>query len=178
MPKYQAFTLIELMIVISILAILMAATIPTFNSYNKGQIFSQDVRNVQNDLRTIQNFSLSGVAGRSWGIQYQLNGNSYVIYNINYDPTATTYQYSGCNINICTTVKTVNLSNNTLISALSPINAANTLDVVFENETGKIFVNQGNAAAAITLDYAAGSSHPDNICLSAGGSIYEKSNCP
>jgi len=55
-----AFTLIELLLVISIITIVTGASIPTFSNYLKNQIIKNAVDQFRNDLRTIQNKSLTG----------------------------------------------------------------------------------------------------------------------
>ena len=58
LPK-NAFTLIELMIVISVMTILTGAMIPSFAAYIRNQNMKQATEQIKNDLRTIQNNALT-----------------------------------------------------------------------------------------------------------------------
>jgi prepilin-type N-terminal cleavage/methylation domain-containing protein len=56
----HSFTLIELLMVVSIITILAGATIPSFTGYLKGQTLKNAKEQFKNDLRSIQNKSLTG----------------------------------------------------------------------------------------------------------------------
>lgn len=71
--RFRAFTLIELLIVVSILAILSAFLIPGFSNYLDTQNIKQAQEQVKSDLRTAQNRALNGVGSAPtvnyWGIR-------------------------------------------------------------------------------------------------------------
>ena len=77
----QGFTLIEVLLVVSILAIMTATLIPSFDSYIKNQNLKQAQEAVKNDLRTMQNRAMTGASSGSgityWGIYFADETNSY-----------------------------------------------------------------------------------------------------
>jgi len=98
----RAFTLIELLMVVSIITILAGATIPSFTGYLKGQTLKNAKEQFKNDLRSIQNKSLTGslsdqniIGGgvtspgspvRYWIVKYWYGSNYYRTYAV-YDFT-------------------------------------------------------------------------------------------
>lgn len=58
LPK-NAFTMIELLVVVSIMTILTGAMIPSFASYIRDQNIKQALEQVKSDLRTVQNNALT-----------------------------------------------------------------------------------------------------------------------
>jgi len=56
----QAFTLIELVIVIAVVGTLTAATIPTFNGITSTQNLKRSVDNLSSDVQLAKEKSLSG----------------------------------------------------------------------------------------------------------------------
>lgn len=77
----QGFTLIEILLVVSILAVMTATLIPSFDSYIKNQNLKQAQEAVKNDLRTMQNRAMTGASSASginyWGIYFADESNSY-----------------------------------------------------------------------------------------------------
>jgi prepilin-type N-terminal cleavage/methylation domain-containing protein len=89
----KAFTLIELLIVISIITIITGALLPSFNSYIDAQNVKQSQEQIEDDLRTLQNKALNGesasleidVAGTPtqvefWGAQFSLGLHKYITF--------------------------------------------------------------------------------------------------
>jgi prepilin-type N-terminal cleavage/methylation domain-containing protein len=80
------FTLLELMIVVTIIGIISAGLIPAFSTYIKNQNLKQAQEQLKSDMRTIQNKALTGalsdqmVGGlfiKYWGIKFVNNSNTY-----------------------------------------------------------------------------------------------------
>ncbi|KKS31803.1 hypothetical protein A2380_01810 [candidate division WWE3 bacterium RIFOXYB1_FULL_43_24] len=78
-PADKGFTLVELMIVVSILAIVSGIVIPSFSSYTRNQTLKQAQENLKSDLRSLQNRALTGtgsdsilngVPARYWAVSY------------------------------------------------------------------------------------------------------------
>lgn len=63
----KGVSLIELLIVISIIAILTGSIIPTINSFNKDQNIKQATENLAADLKTLRDKSLSGAVNPNAG---------------------------------------------------------------------------------------------------------------
>lgn len=61
LPKYsRGFTLLELLISISIIGIIAGGIIPSFSAYIKNQNLQQAFEQVKSELRTVQNKALTG----------------------------------------------------------------------------------------------------------------------
>ena len=58
--KTNAFTLLELMLVIGLIGIISAATIPSFSNYIQNQNLKRARDQLYNDMRTVQNKALTG----------------------------------------------------------------------------------------------------------------------
>lgn len=84
LPKH-AFTMIELLVVVSIMTILTGAMIPSFTTYIRDQNIKQALEQVKSDLRTIQNNALtdslpSGIPLTSplyWGVFFDADTPNY-----------------------------------------------------------------------------------------------------
>ena len=77
-----AFTLIELLIVISIISLVTGAMIPGFSSYIDNQNVRQAQEQVKSDLRTAQNKALTGYQGGGatvgyWGVDFTTGADDY-----------------------------------------------------------------------------------------------------
>lgn len=66
----KGFTLVEILLVVSIIAILSAFLIPGFSNYTKSQNVRQGMEILKSDLRTAQNKALTGVNSVSNGADY------------------------------------------------------------------------------------------------------------
>lgn len=82
----NAFTLLELLISVSLIMILSAGIVPAFVSYLKSQNVRQAKMQVKNDLRLLQSNALTGsnseelvggVKPNYWGVRFQVNQTSY-----------------------------------------------------------------------------------------------------
>ena len=78
----KGFTLVELIIVVSIIAIMTSAIVPSFSNYTKGQVVKQAQEQVVNDLANVQNRALAGNQGtplnaKYWGIVFSRDSGTY-----------------------------------------------------------------------------------------------------
>ena len=96
LPKYsKGFTLLELLISVSIIGILAAGIIPSFNSYIKNQNIRQAQEQIKSDLRSIQNRALTGSSStkliggstvKYWVARFATNSGQYKYYtSVNQD---------------------------------------------------------------------------------------------
>ena len=86
-PGSKAFTLVELMISITIITIISASIIPAFSRYIRNQNLKQAQEQLKSDLRNIQNKALTGslsdqfINGNSkmkyWGVKFTQGFQSY-----------------------------------------------------------------------------------------------------
>ena len=163
----SAFTLIELLIVIAIVGILAAASIPVFSSFTNSQRLSQAAKQVKQDLRSVQNRAINGVEGKAWGIEFVVGGSpaSYTPFKcaLNID--------SGTGTCSCATGTRVNLPSKSLTSGTT-FTAAET--TVFDEVNGDVcaswsLLSSGSSTITLTLDGT-----PRAITVSAGGQITEE----
>ena len=53
----HGFTLVELLVVIAVLAVILAVSLPSFNAFTKSQYLTQSAEQVLGDLRSAQSRS-------------------------------------------------------------------------------------------------------------------------
>lgn len=148
--RNHGFTLVELLLVISIMLIMAGAMIPSFNGYLKNQSLKQAQERLKSDLRTVQNKALTGAlydqtvdvgsTGRTvthWGVRFNSGSNRYD-YFIAYATTGAEFT-SECN----------NAGNTTPgdgTSARYQGNGELPSDMVFKSPTGCLFFDFKNGA--------------------------------
>lgn len=86
----KAFTLLELLVVVSILTVMTGVLIPNFNNYINSQSLRQAQEAVKNDLRTAQNRALTGAESdlgiAYWGIRLNNGADQYdFVKSVNFD---------------------------------------------------------------------------------------------
>ncbi|NMB91600.1 prepilin-type N-terminal cleavage/methylation domain-containing protein [candidate division WWE3 bacterium] len=84
--KNSAFTLIELLLVVTIISIISVGVIPAFTSYIRNQNLKQAQEQIKSDLRSTQNKALTGSLSdqfigsalmKFWGIKFTNNSSTY-----------------------------------------------------------------------------------------------------
>ncbi|PIS23046.1 hypothetical protein COT49_02125 [candidate division WWE3 bacterium CG08_land_8_20_14_0_20_40_13] len=123
-PK-TAFTLVELLISLTIIAILMGTLIPTLGNFGKKQSVIQAVENFKSELETVQSKSVSGITVSGFFVRWALKMDCSVAggaksYSLGY--------YNGGNF--------VSSRTETLGANLSIACTAG--DIIFERITGKV----------------------------------------
>lgn len=84
----SAFTLIELLLVVSIIAIITGSIVPAFSTYMRDQEVAQAVEQVKNDLRSVQNRALTGAMSES-----TVSGEKVHFWGVRFDSGSETYDY-------------------------------------------------------------------------------------
>ncbi|OIP97219.1 hypothetical protein COT69_02795 [candidate division WWE3 bacterium CG09_land_8_20_14_0_10_39_24] len=80
---YKGFTLVELLISVSVIVILTAIALPIFATTGSNQTLTQNFENIKSDLRIVQAKSLSGIVSGDngyWGIRFNCAGGKAVSY--------------------------------------------------------------------------------------------------
>ncbi len=88
----KGFTLAELLIVVSIISIMSAASIPGFRGYIRSQNVKQSLEQVKSDLRSVQTKAMAGTEEdiAYWGITFTTGQSSYSNFTANSSWTPTT----------------------------------------------------------------------------------------
>ena len=176
--QFSAFTLIELMISISIIAILTIAAIPSFTGFSKSQALTQAFKTLKSDLRIAQSRSISGATtgtpatAKAWGIHFVDDTAQYQIFVCTPVQTAslyTEYVYSNARCGTGTPYKTITLGSSVKINGLSPV-ISGVLDVVFDSQNGSVYANGNQVMASIGMTYT-DDSGLQTLMITAGGGI-------
>ena len=173
----RGFTLIEILVVVAIMGILMAGAIPSFNSYNRGQVLAQAAKGVRSDLRMAQNFSISGAEGKVWGLHLSNGTAAYYLFKCTpgtpNGASQTEYRYDPANplaYPDCTLHKTQQMNSTTRVTSSN-------IDIAFEAVNAAVYIN-GTAAASTTdvvVDFITGiPTTPKHVCVSQSGGIREE----
>ena len=87
--NYSGFTLLELLIVVSLIAIMSGGILPAFSQYIDDQNMRQAQEQLKSDLRSIQNRALTGSAAdqyigtnpvQYWGVRFNADDATYVYF--------------------------------------------------------------------------------------------------
>lgn len=159
------FTLLELLIVVSIVAIITGAIIPGFNNYLQNQNIRQAQEQIKNDLRTVQNKALTGVnsdnpAVKYWGIKMVGANVSQYLY-----VTASTNNAAGCN-SATQTDKSIVLPGNVVVT-----NGTGNFCVFFSLPNGDGNMVRTGGANYIRVGYAGAGGNCGGIAVNSGGLI-------
>jgi prepilin-type N-terminal cleavage/methylation domain-containing protein len=162
--RYPAFgfTLIELLIVIALIGVLAAASIPVFIGFTSKQRLTEAAQNVRADLRSAQNRAISGVGGSAWGIYFGNGDSSYTPFSCP-SSEAPNFYHHALNSN-CTDLALVSLGSNISVSSVSK-------DIAFDLVTGDVYVNGALlSGSSESIDLLLGSA-TRSITISSGGQI-------
>ncbi|MBP7859702.1 prepilin-type N-terminal cleavage/methylation domain-containing protein [Patescibacteria group bacterium] len=114
--KKNAFTLIEVLVVVSIMGVLAAFVMPSVGNFNESNIASQTIQNIASDIESTKFKAISGATYNSvladWGIyvnclgsnnQYSLNGYAIGTYTVHDGSSIVKTLPSGFTFNASTT---------------------------------------------------------------------------
>ena len=158
------FTLVELLIVVSLIVILTSFLIPSFSSYSESQNVIQAQEQIKSDLRSVQNNALASVGANN-------NYTHWVMFLNDNDTRYSYFRATGTHYN-------ANCLNSTEERTYSPVLPRNTyirngpICVFFSFENGDItFNNSGNPSLGEVCD----DSDPTNCTITIGSAGDE--NC-
>lgn len=147
-PAQKGFTLVEILLVVSIIAILSGFLIPGFSNYIENQNIRQGQELFKSDLRTVQNKALTGVGSTSTSINYW--GLKIT------DAAATNYYFFSSDEASSTACDNVNIStadrSESLPGGVAVLNAANSC-VFFSLENGDAVVTGNGGSNIFGLSY-------------------------
>lgn len=145
----KAFTIVELLVVTSIIVLITALTLPNYRSGSNQLALQRSAHKISQDLRRAQEFAISvkdfnGSAPQGYGIYFDLDQpNRYLMFaDLNGDQG---YSDSG------EKVEEFILENNITLSSLVPVTAGNSLTVIFIPPDPNIVFNPDASLASITL---------------------------
>jgi len=173
--NHNAFTLVEVMISISIIAILTIAAIPSFSGFSRSQAMAQAFKSLKSDIRIAQSRSLSGAtvsgAAKAWGISITDGSSQYNIFvctpaQISSDYTY--YRFGDPTLCSSTPYKTVDLGSSIRINGISPV-IGGKLDLVFDSQNGSVYANGVQTNSSISVSYMDGTGTQTINVTSSGG---------
>lgn len=166
---FSGFTLIEMMVVISIIALLSATVIAGYRSNGKQYALAQASQQVVSDLRWAQNMAMSGNKACSgtcydYGVHFDQGSSSYIIFG---DVQQNSYTFQNDPPDII--IATIKLPPNIKIQSVAP---GSNLDIAFEPPNPKTYINKNSAGPAlIVLQYSSDASLTRTITVTIAGSI-------
>lgn len=168
MKPSSGFTLVELLLVVSIITILAAVSLPAFSGFQKSQTLNDSAKKLKSDLRYIQNKSLSSVNGKAWGVHLTNNSSSYQFFYC--IPDSLSYEEYLFSV-------TSRCTGSTVVPFTSPavvIRTSTFSDIVFDNLNGTLVADGAlpGGDLIINVSYADGSASK-TITLGRGGRIEE-----
>lgn len=170
MTAQKAFTLVELLVVVSIITILSGILIPSFTSYIRSQNIKQAQQQIVSDMRTVQNKAITGtlsdtvIGGNQvlfWGIHFNDDNNGDGIRN-EYRYFVSTTAPVNCNPGQIQNEGWYRLGSSTRISSGPTC-------VYFEIKNGNIITSGGTT---ITVGHASGGTDTKNVLFNSSGLIY------
>lgn len=178
----RGFTLLELLVVISIMAILTVIAVPSFNEYSKNQKLNDAANNLQSVLRQAQNNAQTGTVCTIGGNTYTASSWKIIFNASNYSvspvcigvlpPTPVSQQYSLPSGVIISAVK--NKDNcGELSEGVSYKNLSS--EVVFDLANCNVNVNDTlNITFCLTDSNCPDGSMTKTVSIEKGGGIYVK----
>lgn len=135
----KGFTLVELLITVTIITLLTSFLIPGFTRYSSNQAERQSREQIRNDIRSVQNNALSGVGSTTinthWAIRFDDNSGDYIYFKT---PDTT---WGSCTSPIDTTTDSDLMPNNNVIRN-------GTVCLFFSFENGDVTYIQNNGAVS------------------------------
>ena len=149
----NGFTLIELIIVIAIIGIMLAITVPQYSKFCDSRALSLGEDQVVNDIRMVQNYAYSILKNNGffpvggYGINFLKDSNEYIVFadedgDMEYDGVSEIFE----KIELPRDVKIISLKIN------STEEADGVVDLVFTPPYGKVLIDKNNKIAGNFID--------------------------
>lgn len=164
--KYKGFTLIELMVVVSILAIVSGIMIPSFSTYTRNQTLKQAQENFKSDLRSIQNRALTGASS-----DVTLGGNLVKYWGVNFVANSSTYTSLIASSAACAGGTTQLVQTFSLPATVS-FSSTSGGCYLFSMDDGSIYNTSGSRIGTVPIDLVNTSSATRTVTINGAGLIY------
>lgn len=175
--QVSGFTLVELLVTVSLIAIVTGAVIPNFNSYIRNQNLIQAKEIFKSDLRSVQNKALTGAYSNNtvlvggvptqvkyWGVYLRANSGTYTSF---ITPSAT---LATCNAAVAGTLTAENIpSTSTLQSSIQFQQNGNSCCLFFSYQNGDI---TNTCTSSTTLNVGYSTTEMSAVTYNSMGLIY------
>lgn len=160
----NGFTLVEVIIVVSIISLLTAGLIPSFSNYTKSQTLKQAQEQIVSDLANVQNRALAGEQGAG------VTGTKY--WGIRFTDGSATYQYFAHTTATCPSLGTPQIQRSQTLTGEVEIDISGTGCVFFSTANG-------DATGLLSINVKeSGSSTCRKINVNSAGLITKATTCP
>ncbi len=163
--KRTGFTLVEILIVISLITILSAISVPAIVSFQRNQTITQASKKLKSDLRYVQNKSLSSVNGKVWGVNFVNNLSTYQVFSCPPDPMHYD-QYRFGNAFCTASVPLLDLGSPSVTIQL----VSTPTDIAFDTLTGAVVINGVLSSGDFSIQVVAGGDSR-TVIIGQGGRI-------
>lgn len=171
----KGLTMMELLIVISIIGIMSVLIIPRYSRYKDAKSLSLTKTQIGNDVRRVQNYTFSTVKFKNdfptggYGIHFTKSGN-YIIFA---DRNSNHMYDSSADPNVDETVETVALPPGMTVTGLKAnwVDLSTSTDFVCVPPYGEIYLNGNNTTSQLEIDYKNASNLSDTLILQRSGYI-------
>jgi len=147
-PFRAAFTLLELLVVVSIIALLTTVSVAGFSNFSRTQRLAQAAKSLENALTDAKSRALSSVDGLNWGAHLELGSGTMELFS------TASISYSAASQTLAREI-----GDNTPVSDLT-LQQAGSVNVVFS-------VKDGSVSFAADDGTCLGGS-ADSVCSGAG----------
>ncbi|MDP1710409.1 MAG: prepilin-type N-terminal cleavage/methylation domain-containing protein [candidate division WWE3 bacterium] len=148
----RGFTLIEILVVITITALLAGVSAAALNNFNRSQRLAQGAKELETVLREAQSRALSSVEGRNWGVHIVNNSSTVEVFSSNtnsYNTRSTTIpRIIGQNI-IVSAMMLSNPNPNIYLTTVNVVFSVKDGSVVFVWNTGSCTPGGGGSQDSV-----------------------------
>ena len=149
----NGFTLVELIVVMAIMGIIFAVTVPQYSKIRDSKALSLGEEQIVNDIRMVQNYAYSILKNDGsfpvggYGINFLKDSNEYIVFadkdgDMEYDSASETFE----KMELPRDVKIISLKVN------STEDADGIVDLVFTPPYGKVFIDKNNKITGNFID--------------------------